>query len=76
MTSNPGTPIKVWRKVQPMPNPGSPDAVRLGCLCPQMGNGHGRGYCGMPGVFVRVVGCPLHTRAEDEPSGEKDRGAE
>lgn len=48
------------------PNPGSPEAEKLGCTCPIIDNGHGRGYMG--GVkdksgetmFVYTSGCPVH----------------
>lgn len=48
------------------PNPGSPEAVALGCACPRIDNGHGRGYMGIEGMFVLVEGCPLHPMPKDE----------
>lgn len=36
------------------PNPGSAEAIALGCKCPRIDNGHGRG-CGR----VREDGTPL-----------------
>ena len=42
------------------PNPGSDEAIKLGCLCPRMDNEYGAGYMGNPNVFVRAEGCPLH----------------
>lgn len=48
------------------PNPGSPEAMRAGCVCPRIDNHHGRGYLGgvmdKDGctVFVRRGDCPLH----------------
>ncbi len=49
---------------QPQPNPGSPEAVKLGCTCPEMDNGHGQG-CGavLDGVplFWFSHDCPVHT---------------
>lgn len=42
------------------PNPGSKQAIALGCTCPVIDNGHGRGYLGQPDVFVVTEGCPLH----------------
>lgn len=41
-------------------NPGSDEAQEQGCLCPVMDNGHGRGYMGLPGIFVMREDCPLH----------------
>ncbi len=48
------------------PNPGSPAAVKAGCTCPVMDNGHGRGYMGGARdkdgnvMFVMNSTCPLH----------------
>ena len=42
------------------PPPGSPEAGNLGCTCPVIDNGHGRGYYGQPGIFVYTAGCPVH----------------
>jgi len=52
----------------PTPLPGSQEARDLGCLCPAMDNGHGRGYMGMKGVFVYRMDCPVHypTTSEEE----------
>lgn len=33
----------------------------MGCTCPVLDNGHGKGYMGQPGIFVYVEGCPVHT---------------
>ena len=55
------------------PNPGSDEAAALGCTCPRMDNGYGRGYMG--GVkdpntgetlFVYRVGCPVHSEKVEE----------
>lgn len=43
-----------------VPNPGSAEALNLGCRCPVLDNAHGRGYMSVPGVFVTTEGCPLH----------------
>jgi hypothetical protein len=43
-----------------VPNPGTPEAIRLGCRCPVVDNGRGKGYMGMPGVFVFNCDCPVH----------------
>ena len=54
------------------PNPGSPAAVKSGCTCPVLDNGHGRGYMGGARnkegkvMFVTSSACPLH--------GEKTHG--
>lgn len=49
-----------------VPNPGSDRAVELGCTCPVLDNGRGRGYMGQPGIFVFNAGCPLHGVEEPE----------
>jgi hypothetical protein len=43
-----------------MPNPGSDEAIDMGCTCAVLDNAHGRGYFGEPGVFVMSGDCPLH----------------
>lgn len=45
------------------PNPGSPEAVKLGCICPVIGNQHGKGI-GTGGTFWTDGKCPLHNRDE------------
>lgn len=56
-----------------IPNPGSAEAVQLGCTCPVIDNGHGRGYLGGmkradgSTVFVYSDGCPVHCRAVSAP---------
>lgn len=42
------------------PNPGSDEAVAIGCICARMDNGYGKGYMGQPGIYVYTVGCPVH----------------
>lgn len=41
-------------------NPGSDAALALGCQCPVMDNGHGRGSSWGPGKFWINAECPLH----------------
>lgn len=43
-----------------LPNPGSSEAINRGCTCPVLDNSHGRGWMGIPGVFVWREDCPLH----------------
>lgn len=50
-----------------IPNPGSDEARRMGCQCPVIDNGHGRGWMGgiknkVTGetIFIYSVGCPVH----------------
>lgn len=45
------------------PSPGSPEAIALGCRCPVIDNGHGRGaYIDEDGepMFWQNAECPLH----------------
>lgn len=42
------------------PSPGSDAAIALGCTCPVLDNGHGRGYMGQPGIYVYMASCPVH----------------
>ena len=39
-----------------VPNPGSNEAIELGCICPVLDNNHGRGS----GPFWYTEGCPVH----------------
>ena len=45
-----------------VPNPGSPEAMKLGCKCPVLDNAHGRGFPwggNEPSFWVNEE-CPLH----------------
>lgn len=55
-----------------VPNPGSDEALALGCICPVLDNAHGRGAYG--GYIYDAVGqpffwtnahCPLHGLPEN-----------
>jgi len=41
-------------------NPGSDEALDLGCTCSVIDNGHGYGARGREGRFWITAGCPLH----------------
>lgn len=43
-------------------NPGSIEALQVGCTCPIVDNGHGVGYHGVEGMFIVAEGCPVHHR--------------
>lgn len=49
-----------------IPNPGSLEAQEMGCTCPVMDNGQGKGYMGGAKdkdgntMFVMSVKCPIH----------------
>jgi hypothetical protein len=48
------------------PNPGTREALALGCTCPVLDNAHGRGYLGGmkdehgETLFVYTSDCPIH----------------
>lgn len=48
------------------PNPGSDEAVALGCTCPVLDNGRGGGAWGDPGLFWYSAGCPVHDVEQPE----------
>ena len=52
-----------------LPNPGSDEALDLGCTCPVLDNGHGRG-CGMADengklLFWYSADCKVHCRPDE-----------
>lgn len=51
-----------WTK--PIPNPGSDEAIWLGCRCAVLDNGYGKGSMWGPDKFWITKGCPLHYRKE------------
>lgn len=48
------------------PNPGSVDAIRLGCLCPVIDNHYGQGmpYPDGPRFWISE-NCPIHSEVKD-----------
>lgn len=60
-----------------VPNPGSDEAMDLGCVCPVLDNAHGKGYMGgvttKEGnlVFVMRVDCKLHGTATRDKTHKK-----
>jgi hypothetical protein len=46
------------------PNPGSDEALDLGCLCPVMDNNHGQGSDWGYNKFWISESCPLHVKEE------------
>ncbi len=53
------------KKIEPLPNPGSAEAIKAGCSCPILDNRHGKGaYDGKDGQFWINEGCPLHRTAK------------
>lgn len=56
-------PCETIRNEGQTPNPGSPEAVSLGCTCPILDNGHGKGsYSHGPGMFYFSSDCPIHSK--------------
>ena len=54
------------------PNPGSDEAIKMGCLCPVLDNARGKGYMCIEGVFVYREDCPIHcANAEDRHGAER-----
>ena len=52
------------------PNPGSREAIDLGCVCPVLDNNHGRQSPWGDGNWWVVLGCPVHAPEgpqEDKP---------
>ena len=43
-----------------IPDPGTEEAIEMGCICPVMDNEYGRGWHGQEGVFIYNSGCPVH----------------
>ena len=41
------------------PNPGSNEALDMGCLCPIFDNNHGK-HVPWQGGYIIVKGCPVH----------------
>jgi hypothetical protein len=50
-----------------IPNPGSKEAVILGCICPVLDNGRGNKELGRIRGFYITEGCPIH----DKKGGKK-----
>ena len=60
---------------QTMP-PGSDAAIKKGCTCPSMDNGHGKGFLwkGKKAWWIHRD-CPLHQSTWDLPSSEGEENA-
>lgn len=46
-----------------IPNPGSSEAIDMGCICPVLDNCYGRGYMGSSDFFVYQLDCKVHEEA-------------
>ena len=51
------------------PNPGSPEAVKLGCICPVLDNCHGKvaGLCATPGSSGLMQNVRYMGKRNDQP---------
>lgn len=59
------------------PNPGTKEALKLGCECPVLDNARGKGYTGIgggPGIFIYTVGCPVHPLDDFDYSENQEEG--
>jgi hypothetical protein len=45
---------------QQVTNPGSDEAIKLGCKCPVLDNGHGKGSMYGKDLFWINQNCPVH----------------
>lgn len=48
------------------PNPGSDEAIEMGCTCPVLDNGHGKGSMYGEDLFWMNANCPIHGVIKDE----------
>ena len=58
----------------PKPNPGSQEAIWLGCLCPILDNhrGHGIPQKKGPPLFIYTAECPVHGISVDKRGTDDD----
>lgn len=57
------------------PNPGSNEAIKLGCTCPVLDNGHGKGAWDSKSFWISED-CPLHaTNSEKIEEANDDNGS-
>ena len=52
--------MKKKKTIKKVPNPGSPEAVEAGCLCPVLDNHYGKGSDKSNTKFWYNSSCPLH----------------
>lgn len=60
--------VEIDKSLRDTPNPGSDEAIALGCTCPVMDNGRGHGAYGTTGLFWYSAGCPVHATKEAKES--------
>lgn len=51
---------KLEKWMNTIPNPGSDEAIAMGCTCPVLDNGHGNERLGKERGFVISCDCPIH----------------
>ena len=49
-----------------IPNPGTTEAIEMGCMCPVMDNNYGQGAYGREGVYWYSADCPIHKWVDEE----------
>lgn len=49
-----------------IPNPGTEEAIEMGCTCPVMDNNYGQGAYGQEGVYWYSADCPIHNPEKDD----------
>jgi hypothetical protein len=54
-----------------VPNPGSEEAIALGCNCPVLDNNHGKGSDFGDGIFWINQTCVVHGGVTDRPIGKR-----
>ena len=42
------------------PNPGTQEALNMGCTCPVIDNHYGKGYFGDGESYIYIEDCPIH----------------
>jgi len=55
--------VKIKMKKE-VPNPGSNEAIEMGCTCPVLDNGHGKGSMYGEGLFWINQDCSVHGKGE------------
>lgn len=57
-------------EIENKPNPGSDEAIKMGCICPVLDNECGEGYLGQKDTFIIWENCPIHGKEKEPQSNE------
>ena len=60
---------------QAIPNPGSDEAILMGCICPVIDNNHGGGWRGDPNTFAIDRTCPVHLVSDYKYNSDSQEGS-